>query len=57
MNQGAPQPQQQVGLFVGCRQTFSGAPDAYIGAFINTIIVYKDCANVSDASALLGSTH
>lgn len=51
VNQGVS---QQVGSFVNCRQIFSGAADADVEAFLNAILVYKDCANVSDANALMG---
>ncbi|ENN80877.1 hypothetical protein YQE_02709, partial [Dendroctonus ponderosae] len=42
------------GNFVDCKSRFSGKRTESVDAFIDGIIVYKQCANVSDANALLG---
>jgi hypothetical protein len=44
----------QVGSFTNCSHRFDGSPSADVEAFINCILVFKDCANVSDANALKG---
>lgn len=42
------------GNFVDCKSRFSGKRTDSVDAFIDGISVYKQCANVSDANALLG---
>ncbi|KAH1008984.1 hypothetical protein HUJ04_001413 [Dendroctonus ponderosae] len=42
------------GNFVDCKSRFSGKRTKSVDAFIDGITVYKQCANASDANALLG---
>lgn len=42
------------GNFVDCKSRFSGCSTEDVAAFIDAITVYKQCARVSDTSALLG---
>lgn len=47
----SPGPVQQ-GNFVRCTARFSGANDTNVEAFIDAIVVYKDCANIDSENAL-----
>lgn len=42
----------QSGDFIKCKQRFSGNGDEDVEAFIDAVLVYKDCARVSDGNAL-----
>lgn len=52
-NLNIPSPSQN-GNFSKCSSRFNGARDADVNAFINAIIIYKDCLQITDANALKG---
>lgn len=42
------------GNFSTCKTRFDGEPTSDVEAFIDAIVVYKDCLNISDVNALKG---
>lgn len=42
------------GSFATCTSRFDGKPTSDVATFINAITIYKECANISDESALRG---
>lgn len=48
--------ENQSGNFTKCTCRFDGSPESDVDAFIDAVLTYKDCVNITDKNALRGLT-